>query len=83
MDPNVTLAILRQTIAEFRALIDEVGDVAEPRTPVAKLVDLGDTLAESAGALDEWMSKGGFRPVKWCTHDPSGKPIPGIDPPYY
>jgi hypothetical protein len=52
MDPNATLAILRQTIKEFRTLIDRVGDVATPHSPEEELIGLGDTLAESAGALD-------------------------------
>jgi hypothetical protein len=67
MDPNATLAILRQTIKEFRELWDanEAGAVSW-RTASHELADLGDTLAESAGALDEWLTvKRGYLPDDW------------------
>jgi hypothetical protein len=66
MDPNATLAILRQTIKEFRELWDanEAGAVSW-RTASHELADLGDTLAESAGALDDWLAGGGFTPNRW------------------
>jgi hypothetical protein len=70
MDPNKTLAIMRQTIKEFREAFDayEGADGADAAFRLMKaraLVDLGDTLAESAGALDEWMTRGGFKPTSW------------------
>ena len=69
MDPNATLAILRQTIKEFRALWDENGVEYPPTGERAeRLADLGDTLAEAAGALDGWMANGGFKPEAWSTH---------------
>jgi hypothetical protein len=63
MDPNATLAILRQTIKEFRALADKTA--REQPGDIFELVDLGDTIAEAAGALDDWLTKGGFKPEAW------------------
>ena len=66
MDPNATLAILRQTIKEFRELWDANGEEYPPKGERAEqLADLGDTLAESAGALDDWLTRGGFPPADW------------------
>jgi hypothetical protein len=31
----------------------------------ARLIDLGDTMAEAAGALDEWLTKEGSIPEAW------------------
>lgn len=67
MDPDVTLAILRQTIAEFRRTYDADQGISYRSldSRAETLIDLGDTLAESADALDQWMSKGGFKPRDW------------------
>jgi hypothetical protein len=64
MDPNATL--MRQTIKEFREVWDanEAGAVSW-RDASHELADLGDTLAESAGALDDWMTRGATLPTDW------------------
>jgi hypothetical protein len=63
MDPNASLAILRQSIKEFRAIADRTGP--ERKSDVYDLVDLGETISEAADALDQWMSGGGFTPKAW------------------
>jgi hypothetical protein len=66
MDPNATLAILRQTIKEFRRTYDALSAGAVSwRDASEELVDLGDTLAESAGALDDHLTKTGAIPGAW------------------
>jgi hypothetical protein len=65
MDPNATLAILRQTIKEFREAYDRL-DSNSASVERDQVIDLGDTLAESAGALDDWLTvKRGFLPDDW------------------
>lgn len=67
MDPNATLAAIRQLIdTEFR---DVENGVAVSRTRLAEL-------AEHFRALDEWLTRGGFAPhawrlldVQWRDHD--------------
>ena len=68
MDPNVTLEILRATVAEFRALTDasEKIEHADDRLMAnIALIDLGDTLAEAFDALDGWLTKEGSVPAAW------------------
>lgn len=62
MDPNATLAILRQTIKDSLRLLDR-----EPDTETeANALDLLDTMVEATDALDKWISKGGVLPSAWC-----------------
>jgi hypothetical protein len=60
MDPNATLEILRYTIKEYRAMVDQ-----ETPPELDQILDLGDTMAEAAGALDEWLTNEGSIPAAW------------------
>lgn len=53
MDPNITLATLRQLIATA-----QTGSYEDPET-------LLDELATAADDLDGWLSKQGFLPTAW------------------
>lgn len=53
MDPNATLARLRELLA-----------VDPDESPEAALENF-DEVAEKFKALDEWMSNGGFLPTDW------------------
>jgi hypothetical protein len=80
MDPNATLAIMRQTIAQFRQAYDDHDPTNAKRSTMDELIDLGDTLAESAGALDDWITSGGARPAAWspkATHAPQAPTLDG------
>jgi hypothetical protein len=63
MDPETTLQIMRETVAQFRAIADRTGP--ERKSDVYDLVDLGDTMAEAFAALDGWLSGSGFKPKDW------------------
>ena len=63
MDPEVTLEILRATVAEFRKIADSTGP--EQPSNIYDLVDLGETMTEAFESLDQWMVKGGFTPKSW------------------
>jgi hypothetical protein len=54
MDPDETLRIIRQTIKQMR--VDEEDNVFEAHA---------QEVAEHFEALDEWLSKGGFKPKEW------------------
>ena len=57
MDPNETLRLIRLTIAQMQVdddLLILEGHAAE--------------LAEYFGALDDWLSKGGFFPTDWLAN---------------
>ena len=64
MDPNETLAIMRQTVREFQRTFDANQGVSyrSPDSRAETLSDLGDTMAEAFDALDQWLSSGGFQP---------------------
>lgn len=59
MDPNETLRQLRNAVRYFerpqseRLLTDD---------------ELLDEITERFRALDEWLSKGGFKPEAWTVH---------------
>lgn len=55
MDPTVVLERIRALIEEY----DEQGFAPEPR------VDIADKIIENFENLDNWLSKGGFRPTYW------------------
>jgi hypothetical protein len=55
MDPNAALDGIRAIVA--RVLAEQVSTDDAPWEL--------DRLAEYAGALDEWLSHGGFRPAAW------------------
>ena len=68
MDPNATLEILRYHVEEFRKTFDAVDRPERyATTPGADnhLIDTAETVVESLGALDEWLTKGGFPPSEW------------------
>ncbi len=54
MDPNETLARIRALCADMTDIDD--ADAAE--------------LVELVGALDEWLSRGGFLPQAWISPGP-------------
>lgn len=58
MDPNETLNQIRALVARIEAVRED---------EYLDLVELGRDLAESANALDEWLSKGGYVPDDWAT----------------
>jgi hypothetical protein len=62
MDPNATLAEIRQLVQRIE-LESKYGDEWEGKT--RKVADMASRLAELIKALDEWLSKGGFRPSAW------------------
>ena len=58
MDPNATLALLRDAAALVLHLADtDDNGVLEPVVEMAELVD----------ALDTWLTRGGFLPDAWAT----------------
>lgn len=54
MDPNATLATLRELCTELLS----GKDGADPST-------IGGEIAEAFENLDEWITKGGFLPSDW------------------
>ncbi len=57
MDPNAALA-------EVRELIQFINNPMVHRTAEGHAYDARD-LAEKVGALDTWLSNGGFKPADW------------------
>jgi hypothetical protein len=57
MDPNQALADLRQAYSSWE---DTVGDHEGPH------IDAGSAMRDAIVALDEWLSKGGFKPSDWA-----------------
>jgi hypothetical protein len=57
MDPNETLEQLRDAIARLSAYLDAADP--DPNLSVA------DDVIEMFNSLDEWLSRGGFRPDDW------------------
>jgi len=57
MDPDKALETIRESLAVLRIPEDHVGVIERDEA-------LGD-LVESMGALDEWLSRGGFLPADW------------------
>lgn len=62
MDPNANLEEQRQIAARMRRRFecDRVNEVST----IAQAAD-GDRLAELVQALDDWLTRGGFKPVAW------------------
>lgn len=56
MDPNAALVAIRELVAAHEADDGERVDTALNRL---------DSICELFGGLDEWLSKGGFRPADW------------------
>jgi hypothetical protein len=61
--PNANLEIMRETVAQFRAIADRTGP--ERKSDVYDLVDLGDTMAEAFSAIDDQMTRGATLPESW------------------
>jgi hypothetical protein len=68
MDPNAILESIRELVASNEQRILSPSD--------------GDTLAELVGALDEWLSRGGFLPGAWRPYLNSDKRVPPVDARY-
>jgi len=63
MDPNATLARLREAIADAeRAMDPESGSNDAEHESLSEITEL-------AAALDEWLSRGGFLPDAWQQSD--------------
>jgi hypothetical protein len=64
MDPDATLNELRALLANLEAFTGGPpvarGSMADARRIAARIQDL-------FGALDEWLSRGGFKPAAWNT----------------
>ncbi len=56
MDPNATLATLRNAIIQM--------DAAESSADLSYQI-AAEELRDAAEALDDWLSKGGFLPDAW------------------
>lgn len=61
MDPDQTLADLRDALKELSTI-----PVNDPREPA-----ISAQVMERFGALDDWLSRGGYLPVDWQRHQPS------------
>lgn len=62
MDPNETLKMARAAASAIHSADFDVGPDAEERMALA-----ATELADAFTALDEWLSKGGFRPEAWVS----------------
>jgi hypothetical protein len=60
MDPNATLRTLRDTIERWRLGRESTAQAME-------------SVADSFGALDEWLARGGFPPAAWSHLAPNFK----------
>ena len=65
MDPNATLAELRRLIREYQYRSDMLLRIDDEHA---------DPIIERIGALDEWLTKGGFLPDAWKTNRKQPKP---------
>lgn len=61
MDPNATLAILRQLVEDMRAWTESGEDPDEP----GEYYRIASEATEAFNSLDEWISTGGFLPGGW------------------
>lgn len=61
MDPNETLRLLREAVAEYRRPL--------PFSDSDEAAQLLADLVQHVEALDEWLSKGGFLPSAWERDD--------------
>jgi hypothetical protein len=61
VDPNSTLTVIREAIAQYIALIDSRVMYVE----TDQALDVLETIPEHFQALDEWLSRGGFLPDAW------------------
>lgn len=62
MDPNATLAEIRQLVQDMEA-IDESGD--DPDEP-GEYYRIASEAAHAFASLDGWITKGGFLPSEWA-----------------
>lgn len=66
MDPNESLEELRAAIAVFRPhAYAPVGDSSTVLARLILIAEAGADVVTAWDALDQWMSKGGFRPDDW------------------
>lgn len=63
MDPNEALRMARKAQAEVMALTDRTGPLSADEE--WRLRNAAGDLAEHFGALDGWLSRGGFLPAAW------------------
>lgn len=70
MDPNENLKrqleAAREILAQMDGLdSDQWSDEQDRSEYFEAVADIGVVLAEHVLALDEWLSKGGFKPARW------------------
>lgn len=65
MDPNETLRLLRELLAEFWAAYEEDDGFQD-------VDDIAADIANHFESLDEWLKKGGCLPKEW-TIDQTGR----------
>lgn len=58
MDPDITLTLLREALADFETASD--GPSADDEHEAAARV------AELTTELDQWLTRGGFLPSEWA-----------------
>lgn len=64
MDPNSALDDMREAIKAFTKASERAADDHNLGSAYAALA-IGEDLTESAEALDEWITQGGFLPTAW------------------
>jgi hypothetical protein len=65
MDPDATLVVIRELVRQLESYDSLPGNHA-----ITEQEALALDLAEHIGALDQWLSKGGFLPAAWFTRRP-------------
>lgn len=64
MDPNAALARARTALSKHRDLMEK--SEQEEYVDTGDLLNICEDLAQAFGALDEWLSGGGFKPHDWA-----------------
>lgn len=67
MDPNENMAQQRQIAARIMQRMSraDAEDRDYNKEELVNLADLAVELAELTQSLDEWLSRGGFKPKEW------------------
>lgn len=65
MDPNETLKMLRELVAQYITAKHITDWDTDDDTRVAQQMARADDIVERVEALDGWLSQGGFLPSGW------------------